>query len=258
MPPQATPLVNTLGDAWNRCRSILQGNSSQYGLYQRDYLLPFIQQAYEDIESCIKNATSKQLEAVIEVLNVQPGTTDYSPLQSYGNPNQNPPGRGPLVGLNDPIRLWVKAAGALPQYYVPVRGPKDYLPHVNPPGLPVGTYGVILEWAWIGGKLFVTAASAPIDIQVYGRFNAPPLIDANDKLVLYPRLTAPLAYTASALTGVERSNTTILQGYAERGSAMVDNIVADLIRQTQGNQRRPARMGRGGEGWSGFGWAGNF
>ena len=217
-------------------------------------MLPFINQAYEDIESCIRNATSKQLEGVIDVLNVPPGTTDYSIFQGFGNPNQNPPGRGPLVGLNDPIRIWVKAAGALPQYYVPVRGPKDYFSHVNPPGIPVGTYGVVLEFAWIGGKLFITPASAAIDVQVYGRFNAPPLVDDNDRLVLYPRMTACLAYAASALTGVERSNTTILQGYADRGTAMVDNIVADLIRQTQGNPRRAGRMGNGGAGWSGYGW----
>lgn len=256
--PQATALPNTLGETWQRVRSLAQGNSSLYGLWQRPYLVPFINQAYEEMTSQIKTATSKTLEAVINVLNIPPGTQSLGPWQAYDflDPSQqNPqPTDGPLAGLYDPIRLWVKPAGALPQYFVPVRGPKDFLPNVNPPGLPVGTYGVILEWAWIGNVLLITPASAPIDIQVYGRCNPPRLVDDTDKLVIAKNMTHALAAATLAWSGIERSNTTIFQGAENRAIAGVDNIVADLTRQTQGNQRRPARMGRGGEGWCGYGW----
>jgi hypothetical protein len=253
--PQGSPKPNTLGDAVQRCQSLLAGSTKSVGLYTRPYLLPFIQQAYEDIDIAIRNGTGKNLEAVVECLNVGTGTSSLFPLQQYGDLTLNPPKQnGPLAGLFDPIRMWVKSAGALPQYYTPAKGPRETLPHVNPPGISPSTVSVVVTFAWIGNKLFITPVAGPIDIQVYGRFNAPPLVDDNDNLVLYPKLTAALSYCASALTGVERSNTTILQGYETRGMAMVDSIVADIIRQTQGNPRRLGQLsGRGGNAW---GWGG--
>ena len=254
--PQATALPNTLGDVVQRCQSLLAGTTNSVGLYNRPYLVPFINQAYEDIASNIKNGSGKNLEAVIEVLNVPTGTSSLYPFQSYGDPTANPVVKsGPLAGLFDPLRMWVKTAGQLPQYYTLARGPRETLPHVNPPGITPGTYAVQVTFSWIGNKLLITPVAGPIDIQVYGRFNPPPLVDDNDQLVLYPRMTACLAYCAAALTGVERSNVTILQGYAERGAAMVDNIVADVVRQSQGNPRRVARMG--GCGGSSWGWGGS-
>lgn len=251
--PQATANPNTLGDVVLRCQALLAGNTSSVGLYTRGYLLPFIQQAYEDIASSIKNASGKNLEAVIEALNVAQGTSSLYSLQTYGDLTANPPVQpGALAGLFDPLRMWVKTAGVLPGYYTLAAGPRDTLPHVNPPGITPGTYSVQVTFAWIGNKLFITPVAGPIDIQVYGRFNAPPLVKDTDQLVLYPSMTAVLAYCAAALTGVERSNVTILQGYAERGIAMVDNIVADIIRQCQKNPRRLAKMG--GQGGCAWGW----
>lgn len=249
--PGATPAVNTLGDVVQRCQSLLAGNTSSVGLYNRPYLVPFIQQAYDDMDLAIRNGSGKNLEAVIEVLNVPLGTSSLYAFQQYGDPTTNPPiQNGPLAGLFDPIRMWVKTAGQLPQYYTPARGPRDTLPHINPPGITPGTYAVQVTFAWIGNVLFITPVNGPIDIQVYGRFNPPPLVKDSDKLVIYPKMTAALAYCASALTAVERSNPTILQGYAERGIAMTDNIVADVIRQVQKNPRRIAAMGgQGGSCW---------
>jgi hypothetical protein len=248
--PNAAPCPNTLGEVVFRCQSLLAGNTSSVGLYNRGYLVPFINQAYEDMDVAIRNGSSKNLEAVIEVLNVPAGTSSLLSFQQYGDYTADPPVQnGPLAGLFDPIRLWVKTAGALPQFYTEARGPRETLPHVAPPGIPPANYAVIVTWAWIGQVLSITPVAGNIDIQVYGRFNPPPLVKDSDKLVLYPRMTAALAYAASALTGVERSNTTILQGYAVRGEAMTDNIIADLIRQTQGNPRRLAKM-------AGCGWAG--
>jgi hypothetical protein len=258
--PQATPLPNTLGDTVQRCQSLLAGTTNSVGLYNRPYLLPFIQQAYSAIAKQIKNGSGKNLEAIIEVLNVPTGTSSLYQWQSYGwvDPNVQPAPagkRGPLAGLFDPLRLWVKTAGQLPQYYTLARGPRETLPHVNPPGITPGTYAVQVTFSWIGNKLLITPVAGPIDIQVYGRFNPPRLVDDNDELVLYPDMTDTLAFCASALTGVERSNVTILQGYAEQGQNGVDNIVADIVRQSQGNPRRVARMG--GCGGSSWGWGGS-
>src|SRR5271157_5158515 len=114
--PQATPDPNTLGDVVQRCQSLLAGvTGPAVGLYTRAYLVPFIQQAYSAIAKQIKNASGKSLEAVIEVLPIPTGTSSLYPYQTYkAPPNQQ---RGPLVGLFDPLRLWVKTAGQLPQYY---------------------------------------------------------------------------------------------------------------------------------------------
>lgn len=222
----------------------------------RGYLMPLIQQAYEDLESCIKNASGKNLEAVIEVLEIPPGTSSLFPYQQWvAVPTNN---RGPLFGLSDPLKLWAKTAGQQPQFYTLATGPRDTLPHVNPPGLTPGTYECQVTWAWIGNQLSITPVAGPVDVQVYGRFNAPPLVSDSDRLVLYPKMTAVLSYAACSLVGVERSNPAVLQGYMERATAMTDNIVADIIRQSQANPRRVAIMcDAGGYRWgwgTGSGW----
>lgn len=254
----ANPLPNTLGDTVQRCQQIL-GDPNGYWC-SRAYIVPFINQAYEDMANVIKLASGKNLEAVLEVLAVPNGVSSLYPYQTYGDPGANPPvPRGALVGLYDPLRLWVKSAGQLPQYYTEARGPRDTLPHVNPPGITPGTYGVQVTFAWIGNRLSITPVAGPIDIQVYGRFNPPRLQQDSDALVLDGNMTGTLAYCACALTGVERSNATVLAGYAERGAASVDNIVASIILQCQKNPRRLAKMGgRGGDNWGwGGGWGGN-
>lgn len=251
--PQAIALPNTLGEVKQRCRALMGDPTGR--LISDAYALPFINQAYEDIASQIKNATGKNLEAVLEVLNVPVGTSSLYKYQSEGDPTANPVQQpGPLAGLFDPIRMWVKTAGQLPQYYTPARGPRDTLPYVNPPGITPGTYAVIVTFTWIGNQLQITPVAGPIDIQVYGRFNPPPLVKDTDKLVLYNRMTACLAYSACSLMGVERTNPQILQGYIERATAMIDNIVADIIRQGQKNPRRLAKVGGGGGGECGWGW----
>ncbi len=110
-----------------------------------------------------------------------------------------------------------------------------------------------VTFCWMGNKLSITPVAGPIDIQVYGRFNPPRLVGMDDELVLYGDMTDTLAYGACSLIGVERTNPAILQGYADRATAGVDNIVADIIRQCQKNPRRLAKMGGGGG--TCWGWA---
>lgn len=250
--PTATAQPNTLGDVLNRCQGLMGDQTGRW--VTQAYALPFIQTAYEDIESQIKNASGKNLEAVLEVLNVPTGTSSLAAFQKYGDPTANPATKnGPMVGLFDPIRLWVKSAGQMPANYTLAVGPRDTLPHVNPPGITPGTYATRVTFAWIGMNLSITPVAGPIDIQVYGRFNAPPLVNLTDRLVLYSKLTAALAYCTCALMGVERTNPAVLEGYASRGLAMLDNIVADIIRQSQREPRRLAKMG--GQGGVSWGWS---
>ena len=253
--PTANPKPNTLGAVLKRIQGLMGDRTGRW--VTLGYSLDFINQAYDDIKSQIRLGTGKNLEAIIEVLNVPTGTTRLAQYQSWGDPDANPvQPRGPLFGLYDPLRLWVKTAGALPQYYTAAVGPRDTLPFVNPPGVSPGNYAVQTYFAWIGNQLSVTPVSGPIDIQVYGRFNPPPLQSLDDVMVIYPDLTGPMAYVTCALMGVERSNPAVLTGYIERGGATVDNVVADLILQQQKNPRRLAKLGGGyGCGNSGiWGW----
>lgn len=245
---QATPLPNTLGDAVAKCQALLGDPSGQW--VKRYYIVPFIQIAYSSMAKAIKNASGKNFEAVVEVLAVPPGTSDLSVYQKYDAPPDDK--RGPLVGLFDPIRMWVKTAGQLPQYYVPAIGPRDTLPHTAPPGIPPAPYGTRVTFAWIGNKLSITPVAGAIDVQVYGRFNPPPLQADEDRLLLYDDMADTLAFLATAITGVERANPAVLQGYAQAGDAGVDNIVADIIRQCQKNPRRLAKLG--GSGGYSYGW----
>lgn len=243
---------NTLGDTINRCQSLMGDPTGR--VISAAYATPFIQQAYSDMAKAIKLASGKNFEAIVEVLGIRAGTSTLYPYQTYGSPQANPPvPRGPLVGLFDPIRMWVKTAGQLPQYYSPATGPHDTLPHVNPPGITPGTFAVKVTFCWMGNKLAITPVAGPIDIQVYGRFNPPRLMDNNDELLLDGDMTDTLAYSACALMGVERTNPAILEGYATRATAGVDNIVASIILQCQKNPRRLAKMG--GHGGTCWGWA---
>lgn len=252
--PTINALPNTLGEVVNRCQALMGDPNGRW--VTRSYALPFINQAYESMAKKIKNGSAKNLEAVLEALNVAPGTTSLYPLQTYGDPGAVPPiPRGPFVGLFDPLRLWVKTAGALPQYYCLAKGPRDTLPHINPPGITPGGYGTIVTWAWIGNRLSITPVAGPIDIQLYGRFNVPRLQSDTDELVLYSDMTDTLAYSACSLFSVERSNPAVLEGYGSEAVAGIDNIVADVIRQVQKNPRRLAKMGGSqGGGVCGWGW----
>jgi hypothetical protein len=249
--PTVNGSPNTFGEVINRCQSLMGDPTGRW--VTQAYAGAIINQAYSDMAHAIKLASGKNLEAIIEVLNVPPGTISLYPLQTYGDLSADPPVQpGPLVGLFDPLDLWVKTAGALPQYYTRARGPRDTLPHVNPPGVAPGNFGVQVTFAWIGNKLCITPVAGAIDIQVYGRFNVPRLVQLTDNLVLDPDMTDTLAYNACGLMGVERSNPTVTEGYAQRGLAGIDNIVASIILQCQKNPRRLAKMGgRGGTSW---GW----
>lgn len=255
--PSANIIPNTLGETVDRCQKLMGDPNGRW--ITRAYAVPFIQQAYSDLAKKIKNASGKNLEAVLEALNVPTGTSSLFSYQGSGDPTAVPPIQpGPFRGLFDPLRLWVKTAGALPQYYTAAIGPRDTLPHVNPPGITPGSYAVQVTFTWLGNKLYITPVAGAIDVQVYGRFNPPRLQADTDALVLYDDMTDTLAYMAMSLMGVERSNPMVLQGYIDQANAGVDNIVADLIRQGQKNARRLAKMGSGnGQAAWGFGWGWN-
>jgi hypothetical protein len=232
--------MNTLGDAVTECQGLLGDPDGEW--VTRGYILPFIGTAYRMAYLYLKNATGRNLEGLVEVLNVLPGTTSLYPFQAAGKP---------LAGLTDPLQVWWKPAGQPPNWYRQMN-PKETLPFVAAPGISSNFIGSAVCFTWRGNQLTITPMAQPVDIMVDGRFNPPPLIDDKQILVVSPDIQSPLSLGACAIAGVERSNPAVLAGYAQQSEMGLDNIAADLIRQ---KQLFPKRLGKvapqyGGEwGW---------
>jgi hypothetical protein len=238
----ADPLPNTLGDVKQKVRGLLGDPDGDW--VTDGYITPIINVTYGLQVNALKNGTGKNLEAIIECLDIAIGTSSLYPLQA---PSQ------PLFGLSDPLELWVKTAGQPPQWYTAARGPVDVLPNVQPPGITPGWNQTRVSFVWMGQQLSITPVNGPIDVKVYGRFNPPPLQKDEDVLVVYSKMSETTAVAAAAVAGVERSNPAVLAGYAEMAIAGLDDIIADIIRQTQRNPRRLGRMG-GHSGYGGGYW----
>ena len=238
------PLPNTLGDVLSRCQGLLEDLDGDW--VSLEYATPFINQAYEQLKELFQTASNKKLQDVREVLDVPLGTQSLYYAQSPGDPNANPAvPPGPLFGLRNPRRVWAKTAGVSPVYYAAARGPLDFLPMVQPPGVSSGGLSPGISWAYMGGQLRVTPVNGPTDQLVWGDFNPPRLTNLNDNLVIWDDATAIVAFVACSLIGVGRSNPAVLAGYAEAAAGMADNIVAQIILQVQGNQRRMGKLSGG-------------
>lgn len=237
--------MRNLGQVRARVQALLGDPRGQW--VTRAYIVPLIDQAYAEVTLNVKNASGKELEAVITIPNVPAGTTSLYPWQSGiavpGQPaNQNQP--APLLaGLFDPIEVWVKPAGQPVWTYSQVRQ-RDDLPHVNPLNNMSNALGPAMFYTWLGNKLLITPVNQPIDIEVTGKFNPQPLVDDADLLTSHEDIWIPVSLVAAATAGVERSNPQILAGYSQRGIAAQDNVIAEIMRQGQGSPKRFQRVSR--------------
>lgn len=221
--------MNTLGDVIKTTQSLLGDPDGEW--VTRDYILPLINQAYRSERIAIKNASGRNLENTVELLNVDIGTTSLYPFQATGKP---------LQGLYDPLKMWWKMAGQPWSCYTPAF-PKNNLPFVGAPGTQPNALLGTLCWTWMGLQLKVTPVASAIDILVEGRFNPPPLVQDQDILVLSPDLEAPLSFHSAAIAGVERTNPGLLASYQQMGDSNINDIVAQLIRE---KSSFPKRLGR--------------
>lgn len=208
----------------------------------RDYLVPFIDMAYGLIVLNLKNATSLVLQQIVPLLNVDAGTTDLYRFQvpaadANGDVNL------PLLGLTDPLQVSVKLAGQPPSFYVPAMK-KTNLPHVDPNTTGASLSLASVWWSWAGNRLRLSPVGMALDIEVVGRFNPPALQEDADRLQAHEDIWMPTTLKAAALAGVERTNPSILEGYAIQCTAAEDNIIADLIRQKQGDPKRFLKVSR--------------
>lgn len=239
--------MQRLGDAISTIQALLGDPKGQW--VKRVYILPLINITYGAVNLNIKNASSKNLQAVIPILGVPAGTQSLYPWQNAsapagapaGNANANVPAL--LAGLTDVIEIFVKPAGAPFQTYRKIRSCGS-LPHVNPNLASTNNWGQPMYYSLIGNRLQITPAPQPMDIEVTGKFNPQPLVDDDNLLTTHEDIWIPTCYETAATAGVERSNPAILEGYALKGSAAEDNIIAELIRQKQDEPVRFRKMAR--------------
>ena len=235
----------TLADVISTVQALLGDPKGQW--VKRGYVLPLLNISYGAVNLNLKNASSKNLEGVVSILNVPAGTTSLYPWQNATAGEGGPVGgqKTPalLRGLTDVIEIWVKPAGAPLQSYRKI-SPRGTLPHVNPALTSVNSYGFPMYYLLIGNKLQITPAPQAMDIEVTGKFNPKPLVDDADLLISHEDVWIPVSFKTAAVAGVERSNPAILEGYATQGAAAEDNIIAEMIRQKQDVPARFRKMAR--------------
>lgn len=202
------------------------------------YIEPMIGLMYGAILLNMKNATSLNLQKIVYLQNVPPGTTSLKKFQTAADDND-----APLAGLTDPLDIWVKPTGQPASYYRQAAR-QTTLPHYDPNAITGNLSLVDLYWNWVGNQINMTGAGQPIDIEVTGRFNAPPLEDPDAELAGHEDIWIAVSFQSASICGVERTNPALLEGYATRGTAAEDNIIADLIRQKQGDPKRFLKLAR--------------
>lgn len=243
-----------LGDAIQTVQALLGDPKGQW--VKRGYIVPFINLAYGLVTLNLKNASGKNLQAVVPVLNVPAGTTSLYPWQGAtaqaGQPVADQAPKAVLSGLTDPIEVWVKPAGQPVWMYRRI-GERDTLPHVDPVLASANAWNS-MWWTFTGNKLQITPVGQALDIEVTGKFNPPKLVDDGDLLQAHEDIWMPVTLKASVLGGVERSNPAILEGYKMEEVAAEDNIGAEIIRQRQATPARFQKMSREGGGRGGTWW----
>jgi hypothetical protein len=256
--------MRTVGDAIQKIQALLGDPRGQW--VKQGYVMPILDITYASILLNIKNASAKNLYGIVTLLNVPAGTTSLYPWQNAtGKAGDSPVGENApavglaggigagapnpqplLAGLFDPIQIFVKPAGAAVSRYARLNGPRDTLPHTDPSFIGSGAIGPRMCFSFVGNQLRITPVNAALDIEVTGRFNAPPLASPDQLLTGAEDIWIPTVFKTAALCGVERSNPQILAGYAAESTASQDNLIAQLMRTEQGNPARFQKMSREG------------
>jgi hypothetical protein len=216
----------TLGQVKARVRSLLDDPDGSY--LSDSFLVPLINEVYDDANSQLAATQSSWDIAVVEVPGIAPGTPNLLALQS---------GSGPLATLTDqPLRIDWKPAGEDPSYYRLVRN-YEVLPDLQPRAAVAG-------WEFRREVIWLTACSIAVDLRVRGEFAPPPLMDESSVLSSHPRIGYVVAYGAAALVATVRGNDPWVRQYEQKALEGMDEILEQLVRAEQGQVRRAGRQSR--------------
>lgn len=198
------------------------------------YLLPLINQAYEDAVNYLEGTCSPFITQLKVCPNLPQGTTD---LTQQMKPDD------PLFGLVNPLSIDLKQAGQPDTAYCFLRR-VDILPNSSNQGVnqPANIYWQQLCWEWRSYVIYLSTLPYAADLRVRGEFRPPALKQDNDPIAIHPMMTSALAYATAALIGAERGNSGYIQNYGTQAQARLDDVSAELVRQQQGTTSRVGRM----------------
>lgn len=213
-----------LGRVKSRIRSLVD---DPQGSWANDaFLVPLINEAYDDANSQIASTQSSWDISVVEVPSVPVGTPNMADYQS---------GTGLLAQLTDePLRIDWKPAGTDPVQYQLVPNYQvlpDWQPQQGMPG-----------WEWRSEVIWLGACSLVVDLRVRGEFAPAPLTDDTDVLTTHPRIGYVIAYGVAALAAVVRGNKAWEVSYGQKAVEGLDEIMEQLVRAEQGQVRRIGRQ----------------
>src|ERR1700761_1841999 len=118
-----------------------------------DYLQSKVALAYDDLYNALRMTGAQFDETVVELINVQLGTSELSAYFASGKP---------LETLLNPKYFEWKLTGLDPTNYVEARL-VDRVPDVQPNQW-------IAKWEWRKGNIFFTPVTTAVDIRIRGEF----------------------------------------------------------------------------------------
>jgi|SRR5882724_5109666 len=219
--------MNTLKDVKARTRALIGDPDADFSTDA--YLVPLINQAYEQMINYLSNTCSPFMTKLVVVLGIPKGTTDLTEFQVTGKP---------LDGLMNPLGIEFKVAGQPENFYCPATR-QDILPNITPTGNPPTRN---MYWEWRSYLLYVTPLPYDSDLRVRGEFRPAPLLEDNNIIAIHPLMAGALAYATAALIGGERMNASYVQNWQQQATLTLDDISAELVRQQQGTSTRIGRM----------------
>lgn len=214
----------TLAQVKARVRSLLDDPQGSY--LTDSFIVPLINQVYDDCNSQIASTQSSWDIDVNEVLGVVPGTPNLADAQLDD---------GPISHLTDqPLQIDWKPAGTDPAYYKLVQN-CQVLPDVQP------QQGIGF-WEYRSDVIWLTPSSIAVDLRVRGEFAPAALSQDSSILTSSPRIGYVVAYGTAALVGLVRGNAAWESVYNQKAMEGMDEIMEQLVRAEQGQTRRVKRQ----------------
>ncbi|HUD21837.1 MAG TPA: hypothetical protein VMQ60_03250 [Acidobacteriaceae bacterium] len=221
----------TVGRVKGRVRSLVDDPRASW--CTDDFLIPLVQDLYEDSSSQLVSTQSSWDIGVVEVPGIQPGTPNLSAQQVAG---------GMLAQLTDqPLRIDWKPAGQAAAYYLLIPN-YEVLPDIQPAQYMLG-------WEYRSDVIWLTPCTIEVDLRIRGEFDPPDLNEDASVLTSHPRIGLAVSYGVGSLIGVIRGNKGWETSYNAKYEEIMDDIMTELVRSEQGQIRRIGRQsGRGGRG----------
>jgi hypothetical protein len=216
-----------LGQTKARVRSLLDDENPN-GPYTDSFLVPLINEVYDDYNAQLESTQSSWDIAVVECPGIQPGTPNLAYLQVPG---------GPLGTLTDqPLRIDWKPTGTDVTYYNLVPN-YETLPDWDPQQWVPG-------WEFRSEVIWLGPCSMVVDLRIRGEFGPPPLTDDDSILISHPRIGFVVAYGTASLIAAVRGNAAWEKSYGDKAMEGMDDIMGELVRASQAQVRRLGRQTR--------------